>query len=98
MPAAIMTLEDLQDFKQDLLSEIRKMLAEKHASVPAKKWLKTKELRRLLAVSQGTLQHLRLKGILPYTKIGGAYYYDMQDVEKMLTDNKSNRDYASRKK
>jgi len=73
------------------------MLSEKQPSVTAKRWLKTHEIRKLLAVSQGTLQHLRVKGTLPFTKIGGAYYYDLQDVEKMLTNNKSNRDFPSRK-
>jgi len=97
MPAIIVTLEDLQDFKQDLLAEIRKMLSEKQPSVGPKKWLKTYELRKLLSVFQGTLQHLRTKGALPLTKIGGTYYYDLEDVEKMLMANKTNRDFSSRK-
>lgn len=97
MAGTVVTLEDLQELKQDLLSEIRKLLLERQPSSAQKRWLKTHEIRKMLSLSQGTLQHLRLKGILPYTRIGGAYYYDIQDVEKMLSDNKSNRDFPSRK-
>lgn len=96
MAATVITPEDLQEFKQDLLTEIRKLLSERQGGLPHK-WLKSHEIRRLLSVSEGTLQHLRKKGTLPFTKIGGVIYYDIEDVEKMIKDNKSNRDFPSRK-
>lgn len=96
MAATVITPEDLREFKQDLLSEIKKMLSER-PSTTHPKWLKTRDVQRLLSTSQGTIQHLRLNGTLPYTKIGGACYYDIDDIEKMLKDNKNNRDFPSRK-
>lgn len=96
MAATVITPEDLQEFKQDLLSEMKKLLSERQG-LPSHKWLKSHEIRRLLSVSQGTLQHLRQKGILPFTKIGGVIYYDIEDIEKMIKDNKNNRDFPNRK-
>jgi hypothetical protein len=96
MAANIVTLEDLQNFKQEILSEIQKILSQKH-TIPVKKWLKSHEVRRLLTVSPGTLQNLRVNGRLPFSKIGGVIFYDIDDVQKMIQDNKSNRDLPVRK-
>ncbi|MBX2956210.1 MAG: helix-turn-helix domain-containing protein [Cyclobacteriaceae bacterium] len=87
MPATIVTPEDLQSLKQELLEEIGKMLAQ-HGAMPAKKWLKSHEVRKMLAISPGTLQNLRINGTLPFTKIGGVMFYDYEDVRKMLEDHK----------
>ncbi len=96
MAATVITPEDLQNFKMDLLEEIKKILSQRH-SVPAHKWLKSHEVRRLLTLSPGTLQNLRVNGTLPFTKIGGVIFYDYDDIRTMLEDNKNNRDFPGRK-
>lgn len=53
-----------------------------------RKWLKSHEVRKLLTISPGTLQNLRVNGSLSYTKIGGVIYYDYDDIRKMLEANK----------
>ncbi|UPK67934.1 helix-turn-helix domain-containing protein [Chitinophaga filiformis] len=83
------TLEDLKRFKIELLEEILQLLGKSHNEEP-KKWLKTYEVRKLLNVSAGTLQTLRLNGTLPYTKLGGALYYDYKDIERLLDKEKRN--------
>ena len=83
MPAEIVTTDDLREFKVELFRELRKMLLEHHGQ-PAKKWLKSGEIRKLLGISPGTLQNLRVNGTLPFTKIGGVLFYDFEDVRKML--------------
>ncbi|MEX0314041.1 MAG: helix-turn-helix domain-containing protein, partial [Allomuricauda sp.] len=55
---------------------------------PAKKWLKSPEVRELLGISPGTLQNLRINGTLPYTKVGGVLYYDYQEIMQVLEKNK----------
>jgi hypothetical protein len=87
MASAIITPEDLQNFKQELLDEIRKLLTQGNPE-PARRWIKSQEVRKLLAISPGTLQNLRINGTLPYTKIGGVMYYDYQDIQKMLESRK----------
>jgi len=89
MAATIITPEDLQNFKQELLSEIQKLLSQRQTT-PARKWLKSNEVRRLLLVSPGTLQNLRVNGTLPFTKIGGVIFYDYDDIQKMIEEHKRN--------
>jgi hypothetical protein len=86
MPTEIVTTDDLREFKIELLGEIKKMLKEHHGQ-PAKKWLKSYEVRELLNISPGTLQNMRINGTLPYTKIGGVMFYDYEDIKKMLHEN-----------
>ena len=95
MPATIITTEDLQNFKLELLDEIRKILTTRQPA-PPHKWLKSHEIRRLLKLSPGTLQNLRVNGTLPFSKIGGVIFYNYEDIEKMLLENKSNRDFPNR--
>lgn len=86
----LITTDDLQDFKIDLLDNFSKLLKE-HSGQPSRKWLKSYEVRKILDISPGTLQNLRVNGTLPYTKIGGVIYYEYADIQKMLQENKSQR-------
>jgi hypothetical protein len=43
----------------------------------------------MLNISPGTLQHLRVSRVLPFTKIGGLVYYDYSEVLKVLDKNKT---------
>ncbi|SHM81911.1 hypothetical protein SAMN05444387_3286 [Flavobacterium pectinovorum] len=72
MNVDLITKDDLEKFKKELLEEIRS-----YQQYPRKKgeetrvWLKSYEVRKLLSISAGTLQNLRVNGTLPYNKIGG---------------------------
>jgi len=72
----------------ELLEEIRAIVSEQKTAT-SKKWLKSVEVRKLLSISPGTLQTLRINGTLPYTRIGGTNYYNLTDIEKLLSKNKS---------
>lgn len=86
MPSEIITTDDLREFKVEIFRELRKILKE-HLGHPSKKWLKSYEVRKLLGISPGTLQNLRVNGTLPYTKIGGVIFYDHEDIKKMMEEN-----------
>ncbi|WP_421873014.1 helix-turn-helix domain-containing protein [Marinoscillum sp.] len=92
MAASIITTEDLQQFKHELLVDIKEILSE-NSGFQTKKWLKSPEVRKLLSISPGTLQNMRVNGTLPFTKIGGVIYYDYQDIQKMLTENRIDNKY-----
>nr|WP_322625895.1 helix-turn-helix domain-containing protein [uncultured Flavobacterium sp.] len=81
----LVTKDDLEKFKQELLEEIRhfQMYPRKRGEEP-KKWLKSFEVRNLLGISAGTLQNLRLNGTLPFSKIGGLLYYSYEDIQKLM--------------
>ena len=86
MPAQIITTDDLREFKVELLDEIRILISEQKG--PAiRKWMKSVEVRKLLNISPGTLQTLRINGTLPYTKIGGTNYYNASDIDVLLSQN-----------
>jgi hypothetical protein len=87
MPTQIITTDDLREFKMELLSEIKQLFKE-HNGQPSKKWLKSYEVRKILNISPGTLQNLRINGTLPYTKMGGVMYYDYEDIQKVMLENK----------
>lgn len=86
MSVQIITKDDLENFKQELLSHMQELL--KTDSSMQKKWLKSHEVRKLLKISPGTLQNLRVNGHLPYTKIGGTMFYAYEDILAMLEENK----------
>lgn len=84
----IITREDLNEFRSILLNDLKEIIHSKPQQT--KQWLKSKEVRKLLNISPGTLQNLRINGTLTYTKVGGIMYYDNSDIEKLLNGNKVN--------
>lgn len=87
MAATIITTEDLQEFKLELLENIKAMINHQ-SGFKTKKWLKSPEVRDLLSISPGTLQNLRINGTLPYSKVGGVIYYDYEEIQKVLEENR----------
>ena len=85
----LITVDDLFDFKKQLVQELITAL-HAHPNFTQKKWMKSHEVRKLLKVSPGTLQTLKSSGILPYTKMGGVHFYDYQDIQNILESGKVN--------
>jgi hypothetical protein len=88
-PKQLVTIEDLEKFKQELLLEFRKIIKPANGNAQ-KKWLKTNEVLKLLCLSPGKLQTMRKSGALNYTRIGGSLFYDPEDINKMFENNKVN--------
>lgn len=86
----MITTDDLYVFKLELLAEIKSLLNCRNNQESQTKWLKSNEVRKLLKISPGTLQNLRINGTLSFTRIGALIYYDYQEIEKLMNDNKSN--------
>ena len=85
MSVSILTHDDLQQFKAELITELRSLF---HPESPTtKRWLKTEEVKKLLKVSSSTLQTLRINGTLQYTKIGGIIYYDNDYLSGIMQEN-----------
>ncbi len=75
-------LRDLQAFRLQLIDDLKALFQFKENS--KKEWLRSNEVRKLLKISPGTLQTLRVNGILHPSKIGGIMYYKMEEIEKLL--------------
>ena len=72
----LITADDLQLFKKELLNEIRLLLMP--VSID-RKWMKGNEIRGMLNISQATLQKLRSNESIKFTKIGSVHYYKLSD-------------------
>ena len=92
MPATIVTLDDLIQFKEELFQELKQILGTTQ-NQNQDPWIKTPELKKLLKISHGTLQNLRVNGTIPYTKIGGIIYYNRQEILKIIESNKINNSF-----
>lgn len=84
MNVTLITKEELQEFKNELIEEIKDLFDYK--STEKKRWLKSNEVKELLNISSGTLQNLRINGTLRFSKVGGTLYYNYKDIEKLLNN------------
>lgn len=84
----LITVGDLESFRLTLLEEIKSILREPSGQ-SNKQWLRSAEVRKLLGVSPGTLQNLRINGSLPFSKVGGIVYYKQEEIFKLLEDSQS---------
>jgi hypothetical protein len=81
MNVELITREDFQRLEK-LLNEIKEIVQPGQGQ--SKKWLKSSEVRKMLNISPGTLQNLRINGTLRFTKIGSIIYYKLEDINKIL--------------
>lgn len=89
MSVQLITKEDLQLFKSELITEIKTILSS--TSPQQKKWLKSWEVREMLGISRGTLQTMRDNGTLQATPVGGLMFYDYEDITKLMQNKKPPR-------
>ena len=82
MQVELISKEDLKVFKSELLQEIKQLM--QPGTGQSKQWLKSNEVRKMLNISPGTLQNLRINGKLRFSKIGGMMYYKLEDINKVL--------------
>ena len=85
MPAEIMTKEDLHTFKKEFLQELLEIIQGQTAK---RQYLKSEDVRKMLNISHGTLQTMRINRTIPWTKIGGIIYYEYDAIVKVLEQNK----------
>jgi DNA-directed RNA polymerase subunit F len=85
MNVELITREDLRDFKNELLNELKQIMQPGQGQ--SKKWLKSSEVRKMLNISPSTLQNLRINGTLRFTRIGSIMYYKLEDINKILEGN-----------
>ncbi len=48
------------------------------------KWLDNQDLLQMLKISKRSLQNLRAKKLIAYSKVMGKFYYRESDVQKLL--------------
>jgi len=83
MAIEVITKDDLQSFRMQLINDIRQLLIPQGAKFISP-WLKNNEVKKLLGISSNTIQRLRIAGKLRSTKVGGVHYYRYEEIERLL--------------
>lgn len=86
MEIELITLADLENLKREIVGEIRSLLNSKTEMNRDQKWVKSKDVQKLLQISAGTLQNLRNRKMIPFTKLGGVIFYNREDLKKIFED------------
>lgn len=78
----IISKEDLLQFKNELIQEIKAIIQPARAETT--QWLRSRDVRKMLKISPGTLQTLRINGTLRFTKVGSIMFYKYEDIVRLL--------------
>ncbi|MGB3105380.1 helix-turn-helix domain-containing protein [Sphingobacterium siyangense] len=86
----IITKQDLQSFKEELMVDFDQLLEKKFNTVSSTQfeWLRSKAIRKMMDISPAALQNLRVTGKIRYKKIMGSYYYNKTDLLNLFEDAK----------
>lgn len=87
MKLEIVTKEDLQIFKKELLIELSNLIQKQNTQNHHRELYKTYEVMKMLNISKGTLQTFRANGTLPFTKLGKCIYFKYVDIIKLAEAN-----------
>lgn len=86
MAVDILTKDDLNSFKTELFEELKSLL--KGKATNHKEWLKSYEVRKMLGISPGTLQQMRINGTIAFSQVGGLMFYKYDDIVKLMEKNR----------
>lgn len=85
----IITKEDLRQFGLQLLDKMRIIVQESthvQTELEQPQWLKSKAVKKLLDISAGSVQNLRVTQKVRFKKVLGSYYYNKEDLQKLFND------------
>lgn len=79
----ILTKQTFDEFSSDLrnqINELKAVVLEKSR----KKIIKNKELKEYLGCSYSTIEKMRQTNLIPYKRIMGNYYYNLDEINKIF--------------
>ncbi|WP_439489145.1 helix-turn-helix domain-containing protein [Algoriphagus sp.] len=79
------TKEDLETLRFQLFADLKELL-EKPAETQSetKEWLRSKDVKKMLSISDAALQNLRIRGVVHPVKISGLYYYKTEELKSLF--------------
>jgi hypothetical protein len=89
MEINFLTVEEFRKFKNELLEEIKQVVKNQNSELKIK-WVRTRELKKCLWLSDSQIQTMRINGALPYTTLGKTYYYNLEEIAAILDKNATN--------
>ncbi|MGN6569456.1 MAG: helix-turn-helix domain-containing protein [Flavipsychrobacter sp.] len=88
MGVEVVTKEDLQTFRMQLLDDLKRMFPIQTKKDEPQEWIKSNEARKILKASPGTMQNLRISGKLNPIKISGSWRYNLAEINALFKSGK----------
>ena len=90
-PGDIITVADLLEFEKRIIDKFKDSILElNNQQVEKPIYLRSKGARELLKVSENKLRSMRDNGEIPFSFIGGTYYYPEREIIQILQNNTIN--------
>ena len=86
--AILIEKDEFDRLKVELLSALKEL---KTSSIQPQ-WLRSKDVRKMLGISDATLQTLRVNCTIPSYKLGSSWYYKYDEITAALESNRTGRE------
>jgi hypothetical protein len=82
----VITAEDLERQLQKVVDEVKSAVTITDSNNV--RWIRSKQVKELLGVSDSKLQTMRINRSITYSQIDGTYFYDKESILSLLEQNK----------
>jgi hypothetical protein len=86
MSILVITAEDLERQHQKVVDEVK--FAVSNIDSSNVRWIRSKQVKELLGISDSKLQTMRINRSITYSQIDGTYFYDKESILSLLEQNK----------
>lgn len=86
MSVIVITEEALEYRLEKLVVDITNSIG-KNENIESR-WIRSKQVKELLGISDSKLQTMRINRSLTYSQIDGTYFYDRDSIMQILEQNK----------
>ena len=86
MSILVITAEDLERQLQKVVDEVKSAVTITDSDNV--RWIRSKQVKELLGVSDSKLQTMRINRSITYSQIDGTYFYDKESILSLLEQNK----------
>ena len=87
MSIEVVTKEDLQNLRVQLLDDLKILLSKlQEPPIESFQGYKTRHVKKILGCSTNKLQSLRISGKIRFKKVGGTIYYKGEDLRKLVDE------------
>ena len=86
MSILVINAEDLERQLQKVVDEVKSAVTITDSNNV--RWIRSKQVKELLGVSDSKLQTMRINRSITYSQIDGTYFYDKDSILSLLEQNK----------
>jgi len=86
MSILVITAEDLERQLQKVVDEVKSAVTITDSNNV--RWIRSKQVKELLGISDSKLQTMRINRSITYSQIDGTYFYDKESILSLLEQNK----------